>query len=77
MAENNKKKTVYLPLLDGDNAPTEVFVGLNGKAYRVGRGVEVEVPEGVYNILMRSKYATDHALREKQRLGIKKAKESD
>jgi hypothetical protein len=46
---------VFLDLLDGANAPTEEFVGFNGKAYLIKRGEEVMVPEGVYNVLMESK----------------------
>ena len=77
MAETVKKKKVFLPLIDGENAPTEQFVGFNGKAYRVRRGEEVEVPVGVYNILMDAEKARTRAIREKQRMGVRKAKETD
>lgn len=32
----------------------DVFVGLNGKNYKIKRGVDVEVPEGVAEILEHS-----------------------
>lgn len=32
----------------------DVFVGLNGKGFKIKRGVEVEVPEGVAEILEHS-----------------------
>ncbi len=37
----------------------EVFVGLNGKFYRIQRGMEVEVPEGVKEILDHSEMAEE------------------
>ncbi|MBQ8836445.1 MAG: hypothetical protein IJ002_03150 [Clostridia bacterium] len=76
MAEN-KMKEIFLPLIDGENAPTEQFVGFNGKAYRIKRGETVKVPEGVYNILMESQEAKNRAIREKQKRGIKRAKDGD
>ena len=76
MAEE-KMKEVFLPLLEGDNAPTEQFVGLNGKPYRIRRGENVKVPEGVYNILMDSEKARTAAIREKQKRALKAASKND
>lgn len=46
-----KKVKIKLPLtrLESD----DVYVGLNGKSYLIKRGVEVEVPKGVAEILQR------------------------
>ena len=44
-----KKVKIILPLSRADSA--DVYVALNGKSYLIKRGVEVEVPEGVVEIL--------------------------
>lgn len=46
-----KKVKIKLPLTRTEK--DDVFVGLNGKTYLIKRGVEVEVPEGVAEILTR------------------------
>ena len=69
--ETQKTKVVTLPLLEGDNAVQEKFVGLNGKPYIIKRGEPVEVPIGVYNILSLEREAVDAAIREKNKLAIK------
>ena len=38
---------------------TEVFVGLNGRGYRIRKGVEVEVPESVAEVLRNAEAAED------------------
>jgi hypothetical protein len=38
---------------------TEVFVGLNGKMWRISKGVEVEVPAPVAEILKNAELADD------------------
>jgi len=40
-----------------------VFVGVNGKGYRIQRGVDVEVPRSVAEVLRNSEEAKDAALR--------------
>ncbi|MEE1356834.1 MAG: hypothetical protein UHG68_04630 [Clostridia bacterium] len=72
-----KTKEVYLPLIEGENAPTEQFVGFNGKAYRIRRGETVEVPEPVYEILMNSERARTAAVRERQKRALKTAVKGD
>lgn len=72
-----KTKEVYLPLLEGENAPSEQFVGYNGKAYRIRRGESVKVPEPVYEILMNSEKARTAAIRERQNRAIKTAMKGD
>lgn len=46
-----KKVKIKLPLTRTEK--DDVFVGLNGKTYLIKRGVDVEVPEGVAEILAR------------------------
>ena len=47
-----KMVKIKLPLLrDKDLNAEGEYVGLNGKPYQIKRGVEVEVPVGVYEIL--------------------------
>ena len=55
---------ITLPLLD--NNQSDVFVGLNGKAYLIKRGVEVEVPKGVYAILEKSRKMREARIRSVQ-----------
>jgi hypothetical protein len=40
----------------------DVFVGYNGRAYLIKRGVEVEVPEGVVEIIEESEKRTALAI---------------
>jgi hypothetical protein len=46
-----KKVKIKIPLTKTEKK--DVYVGLNGKSYLIKRGVEVEVPEGVAEILQR------------------------
>lgn len=46
-----KKVKIRLPITKTEK--DDVFVGLNGKTYLIKRGVEVEVPAGVAEILKR------------------------
>lgn len=39
---------------DDGKYKSPVYVGLNGKGYLIQRGVDVELPRGVYEILMHS-----------------------
>lgn len=47
----DKKVKIRLPITKTEK--DDVFVGLNGKTYLIKRGVEVEVPAGVAEILKR------------------------
>lgn len=40
----------------------DVYVGLNGVGYLIKRGQEVEVPEGVYEILQRQEQMLEEAM---------------
>lgn len=48
-----KMVKVYLHPVKGDKT-NEIFVGLNGKRYKIKRGVEVEVPLSVAKIIRQS-----------------------
>ena len=56
MAESKKPiKTVkFKAFKDDDKYKDDIFVAVNGKRYQIKRGVEVEVPESVYKVLMNS-----------------------
>ena len=50
-----KKDTVRFTLFkDNDKYKSDLFVGVNGKSYLVKRGVEVELPRGVYETIKNS-----------------------
>ena len=54
MSNTNKvEKKVKIKLPVTRTETDDVFVGLNGKTYLIKRGVEVEVPAGVAEILKR------------------------
>ncbi len=57
MSKENRVKIKLRRATEGQEK--EVFVGLNGEFFRIQRGVEVEVPEGVKEILERSEMAED------------------
>lgn len=48
---SGNKKTIRL-FYDGDKYKDPVFVGINGMTWLVQRGVDVEVPEEVYEVLI-------------------------
>lgn len=72
-----KTKTIFLPLLEGTNAPAEQFVGYNGIPYRIRRGESVEVPEPVYDMIMDSERARTAGIRERHKMAIKTAVKGD
>ena len=49
--EETKPKMVKVKLRKDREHQDDVTVGLNGEMFRIKRGVEVEVPEGVKEIL--------------------------
>lgn len=54
------EKTVKVRLPKARNGEeTEVFVGLNGRGYRIRKGMEVAVPEGVAEVLRNAEAAED------------------
>lgn len=58
--ENNKSYTIKLPLTR--NEKEDVFVGVNGRTWSIKRGVEVEVPECVFEVLERREKMLSQAM---------------
>lgn len=71
-AATKKMVKVRLPRLEGQNAPKEEFYSVNFKNYIIQRGVEVEVPEEIAEVIRNQEeaknaaldYADEHKLRE-------------
>lgn len=63
-AATSKKKMVKirLPRLEGQNAAQEEFFSVNFKNYIIKRGVEVEVPEEIAEVIQNAEKARDEAL---------------
>lgn len=53
-----KMVTIRLPRATAGEEP-ELFVGVNGKGYRIQRGASVEVPEAVAEVIRNSDLAAD------------------
>lgn len=66
-ANTEKKVTITLPLLEGDDTEQFELVGYNFKMYQIKRGEPVEVPEGVAYVLELSNQAKNEAIRERQK----------
>lgn len=47
---------------DNKNYQSDVFVGVNGKTYQIKRGVEVEVPDYVAEVLRNSARQDEYAV---------------
>ncbi|MBO7310621.1 MAG: hypothetical protein J6U86_04440 [Clostridia bacterium] len=79
MATTSGEKTrkITLPLLEGRNAVQEAFVCVNFKPYQIQRGVEVEIPESVYNVLMESERAKNEAILERQKKALRSPENSE
>lgn len=77
MAEKDgeKKVKLFLPLVDSKGVSQDVFAAVNFKAYRIKRGVEVEVPEGVRNVLEEAERARSEEIRLKQLSEVKTAED--
>lgn len=72
--EGEKRVRIRL-FKDNGKYKDDVFVGVNGKGYRIQRGVDVEVPESVANVLEESarQDAATAALIERETAAGKKA----
>ena len=62
LLDKEPKKKVRLPLLKDKNALNYVPVCINGYIYQVKRGVEVEVPDYVAEVLKNSMKQDQYAL---------------
>ena len=60
--DETKPKMVKVKLRKDREHQDDVTVGLNGEMFRIKRGVEVEVPEGVKEILDNSEKMDDLAM---------------
>lgn len=55
MATSKKEDMVKFRLFrDNDRYKAPLFVGVNGKAYLVERGVDVEMPRSVHEVIVNS-----------------------
>lgn len=57
-----KRITVRLPRLPGQNAIQEEFFSVNGKNYIIKRGEEVEIPEAVAEVIRNAEKAEEYAM---------------
>lgn len=63
--KKDEKVTIMVPLIDGEEQ--EITVGINGKFTKIRRGVEVEVPVNVANVIKRSNYQMMAALKKQKK----------
>ena len=61
-ANNAKKAVVHLPRLHGQNARQEEFFSVNGRNYIIQRGIDVEVPEEVAEVIRNAQRAEECAM---------------
>lgn len=62
-ATSDKKMVkIRLPKLEGQNAVQEEFYSVNFKNYIIKRGVDVEVPEEIAEVIKNAEKARDEAL---------------
>lgn len=54
------KKKVTIPTIPGKVQPDEI-VSVNGKTFKIQRGVEVEVPEPIYEAIQNANKASQAA----------------
>jgi hypothetical protein len=69
LEDKDNTATIVIEEQDGDENQGDVFVGLNGRAFLIQRGVEVTVPIGVLSILknaIQTKLIQDIETREKK-----------
>lgn len=61
-AKSKKKVVVHLPRLAGQNAIQEEFFSVNGRNYRIKRGLDIEVPEEVAEVIRNNRQAEEYAM---------------
>lgn len=77
-ATKEKRVTVRLPRLPGQNAIQEEFYSVNGKNYRIKRGETVEIPEAVAEVIRNNEQAEEYAMNYVEKLEkAKKDKEKE
>ena len=70
-ATKGKRVEVKLPKLPGQNAIQEEFFSVNGRNYRIKRGVYVEVPEEVAEVINNAEKAEEYAVSYAESLVVK------
>ena len=63
IADNAKKVQVKVPRLSGQNARQEAWFCINGKTYRLKRGVYVDIPEELAEVIRNGEKAEEYAMR--------------
>lgn len=58
VAKPKSKDVVTIMIAEDENDRQPVFVGVNGKSYRIKRGMEVEVPASVAEVLKNAKQSS-------------------
>jgi hypothetical protein len=61
-ATKSKRVTVRLPRLHGQNAEQTEFFSVNGKNYRIQRGVDVEIPVELAEVITNGQKAEEYAM---------------
>ncbi|WP_034633123.1 hypothetical protein [Maridesulfovibrio bastinii] len=56
LRQKSEKRRKVIIAEDGPNGKRDVFIGIQGVAYQIKRGVEVEIPESVYSVLSSAGY---------------------
>lgn len=60
--KKEKRVTVRLPKLPGQNANQEEFFSVNGKNYILKRGIELEIPEELAEVIINAEKAEEYAM---------------
>ena len=55
------KEKIRVPRLRGAEADQSLYVSVNGKTYLIRRGMDIEVPESVAEVIRNSELAEDVA----------------
>lgn len=58
----DKKVTVRLPRLPGQNANQDEFYSVNGRNYMIKRGETVDIPEEVAEVIRNAEQAEEYAM---------------
>ncbi len=69
-----KRVTVRLPRLEGQNANQTEFFSYNFKNYLIKRGEDVEIPEGLAEVIKNAEKAKDAAFKYAEEKALREAK---
>ena len=61
-ADNAKRVQVRIPRLPGQGARQEKWFCIQGRTYRIKRGVTVEIPEEVAEVIRNGEKAAEYAM---------------